>query len=130
MNDTSGLGKLIRDARLRRGWTQKDLGDRLGVEKSYVSAIETGLRRWPQEYISDLARHLGLSQVDMAVAAGIIDHPTDMATAPMVDPRLSELAALLEGVDEPAVWDAVKLVLEGGQSRRRSQVMSFHEMAR
>lgn len=71
----NGLGALIRSARQRRGWTQEQLADRIGVQKSYVSQWETGARKWPQEHIRAIAEHLGLSQVDMAVAAGLIDVP-------------------------------------------------------
>jgi transcriptional regulator with XRE-family HTH domain len=93
MRNGDGLGGLVREARLRRGWTQEQLGDRLGVEKSYVSAIETGARKWPQEYVRPLSELLGLSQVEMAVAAGMIDPPERMPPRPVYrDDRLEALA--------------------------------------
>ena len=32
----------LRQARLRRGWTQKQLGDRIGLDQAAVSNIELG----------------------------------------------------------------------------------------
>jgi transcriptional regulator with XRE-family HTH domain len=69
------MGQLVRDARLKKGWRQIDLAKKLGVDDAYLSQIETGARRWPQELVRPLADALGLSQVDMAVAAGLIDPP-------------------------------------------------------
>ncbi len=36
------LGSVIKDARLRRGWTQADLADRIGVSRQWVIAFERG----------------------------------------------------------------------------------------
>ena len=90
--DRTGLGEVIRRARLRRGWTQDQLADALGVQRSYVSQWETGARKWPQEHVRAIADTLGLSQVDMAVAAGLIDAPYDRPAPTIVDPRLQEIA--------------------------------------
>lgn len=83
--NAGGLGELIKAARLRRGWTQQDLADRLDVDRAYVSAMESG-RRWPQQYVRGLSHELGLSQVDMAVAAGLIDPTGDVAPVWMPPP--------------------------------------------
>lgn len=36
------LGAAVRDARLRRGWTQAALADRIGVSRQWVIAFERG----------------------------------------------------------------------------------------
>ena len=91
------LGKLLRDARLRQGWTQEDLARRLGVKDSYISQWETGGRKWPQEYVRPLAKLLGLRQVDMAVAAGLIDPPDGPTTVSPPDPLIADLIDALDG---------------------------------
>lgn len=96
------LGELIKAARQRRGWTQDDLAKRLGVERSYVSQWETGTRKWPQEHIRAIAENLGLSQIKMAIAAGIIDDP-DEARAPATDdpsPGYEALMYVAEQMEE------------------------------
>jgi transcriptional regulator with XRE-family HTH domain len=67
------FGALVREARLRRGWQQQDVADRIGVDRGYISVIENGKRNWPQQYIAPLASVLGISQVEMAIAAGLIE---------------------------------------------------------
>lgn len=95
------LGDLIRDARLRRGWTQEELAARLGVKDSYISQWETGGRKWPKGHVRAISEALGISQVEMAVAAGIIDRPEVMPPAPP-DPETEELVRLVKGLDAPA----------------------------
>lgn len=97
-----GLGELIRTARLRRGWTQDQLADTLGVQRSYVSQWETGGRKWPQDHVRAIAETLGLSQVEMAVAAGLIDDPRDAPPVDVVPPdsERATVLALVPGLRE------------------------------
>lgn len=92
------FGQLIKQARLRRGWQQQDLADRIGVDRGYISTIENGKRNWPQSYIDSLADALGLDQVQMAIAAGLItpqrDRPVESA-----DPVRDELMEKLREVE-------------------------------
>lgn len=104
MSEPSGLGSLIREARLRRGWTQVQLGEAVEVAPSYISQIETGARKWPQELIAPLATALGLSQVDMAVAAGLIDPPNRTTPQTEDDPRLTEFIRRAREHPIPDQW--------------------------
>jgi HTH-type transcriptional regulator / antitoxin HipB len=36
------LGAAVRDARLRHGWTQAELADRIGVSRQWVISLERG----------------------------------------------------------------------------------------
>ena len=69
------LGALVREKRKEIGITQYQLALRLGVQPAYLSQIETGTRRWPGKYTEALARELGVSEVALAVAAGLISDP-------------------------------------------------------
>lgn len=42
VRNTLDAGAVIRDARLRRGWAQSDLADRIGVVRQTVAALERG----------------------------------------------------------------------------------------
>jgi len=75
------LGELVRDARLQLGWSQQDLAERCGTKPAYISLIETNSRKWPRELVPELARALGLSQIDMAIAAGLIEPDAHRAAA-------------------------------------------------
>lgn len=39
---TRDLGAAVRDARLRLGWTQAELADRIGVSRQWVISLERG----------------------------------------------------------------------------------------
>lgn len=91
------LGKLIRAARLRKGWQQDDLGQRLGVDRSYVSAIEGGKRNWPQTYIKRLSEVLGLDEIEMARAAGLISPDGGISEAPVYDATSVAIARAVAG---------------------------------
>jgi transcriptional regulator with XRE-family HTH domain len=119
----TGLGTLIRTARQRRGWTQEQLADRIGVQKSYVSQWETGARKWPQEYIRPIADLLGLSQVDMAVAAGLIDPPQEAPPQPN-DPIVAELIELIPYLSDEAI-EVVRQLAAYGRSEQERQLPRY-----
>ena len=47
----AAYGARLRDAREERGWTQEELGERLGYASTHVSAVETG-RKYPTQRFS------------------------------------------------------------------------------
>lgn len=46
MNETvlQELGNRIREKRKARGWTQEDLADNAGIDRSYIGGVERGER--------------------------------------------------------------------------------------
>lgn len=57
-------GEKIRMLRKAKGWTQEDLGDRIGVQKAAINKYETGLVvNLKRDTIQNLARALGCSPV-------------------------------------------------------------------
>jgi transcriptional regulator with XRE-family HTH domain len=38
------LGSRIRGARLRKGWTQSELAERVGIDRSFLADVERGKR--------------------------------------------------------------------------------------
>ncbi len=52
---------MLHEYRIRAGFRQKDLAERIGFEQSYVSALELGLKGPPNtEFVSQLAKVLEL----------------------------------------------------------------------
>ena len=66
------LGDLIRTRREALGMKQGELADAVGTSRAYMSQIEAGKLQWPQNLIPELSRVLRVSQVELAVAAGLI----------------------------------------------------------
>lgn len=50
MNDSNEFGELLRQMRLAKGWTQKQLGDLIGVSNHQVAKWETGTRKPPSRH--------------------------------------------------------------------------------
>ena len=64
------LGDVVRDARLAKGWSLRDLAAKVGKTPSYLSDIEND-RRVPAEYVlRALGGLLGLNFDDLMARAG------------------------------------------------------------
>ena len=59
MNEYIVLGEKIREKRLERGWTQPELAERMGCNKSTILRIERGEHDLPQSRIKEFANVLG-----------------------------------------------------------------------
>lgn len=53
------IGRQIADARVLRGWTQRQLGEQLGIGSSLVAKWEQGSRVPPYDWLVELDRVLG-----------------------------------------------------------------------
>jgi transcriptional regulator with XRE-family HTH domain len=105
---TKKVGRLIRDARMSTGLTQKDLAKRLGVRSgSYVGMLESGLCKGVGVgRLREIAHHLdvrGIETYRWMAAAGHL--PPTLRTALMKHPER---------------WDEVtELLVQWPRSRRR-----------
>lgn len=66
------IGKLIRDARRERGWTQTELAQQVGVGTPYLSKIEQGKEMPGEPLMLRLAAALGLDADELVLASGRI----------------------------------------------------------
>lgn len=55
------LGQRIRTARAVKGWSQERLADEAGIDRSYMSGIERGVRNISVLKLIRLAKVLGVS---------------------------------------------------------------------
>jgi len=55
------LGQRVRDRRLELGMTQDILGEKTGLDRTYISGIERGLRNPALKNLSKLAKALKIS---------------------------------------------------------------------
>jgi len=98
------LGARIAELRNERGWTQRELGGRVGIPCSRLSRIETG-------QADPLFRDLfGLRQVfgvplDALVAGG------SGGGAPLADVRLRDLLRRIERTASPEIRDSLVTIL-------------------
>ena len=55
------IQQMIHDTRIKKGWTQKDLADKMGVKQSLVSRWESGECNYTIDTLIEIADALGLS---------------------------------------------------------------------
>lgn len=86
-------GENIRKARLKAGWTQKQLGEKMGITLQTVAQWETGRRTPKFETLQKLAAALGVSVNDLLDSAETTAAPTippgfeplpDLVSVPLV----------------------------------------------
>jgi transcriptional regulator with XRE-family HTH domain len=63
---TRTVGRQIADARQQRAWTQRQLGEQIGIGASLVAKWEQGSRVPPYEWLTELDRVLGTTMADHA----------------------------------------------------------------
>ena len=59
------IGKRVRNLRLDRGWSQEELADRSGVNRSYMSRVELGKSDVSLSVLHKIARTLGISLAEL-----------------------------------------------------------------
>ncbi len=62
---TKDQGRIIRLARVKKGWNQQDLGERTGIVQSLISRYENGVRNIPKHDLKKIKRALGLRDEDL-----------------------------------------------------------------
>ncbi|MBD3770798.1 MAG: helix-turn-helix transcriptional regulator [Rhodobacterales bacterium] len=59
------FGKRLRALREERGWSQEEFADRAGLHRTYVSAVERGVRNPTLSVLERLAKALGVSMAEL-----------------------------------------------------------------
>ncbi|MCI8493999.1 helix-turn-helix transcriptional regulator [Anaerotruncus sp.] len=61
------FGKLLRKIRIDRHELLKEMADQLKVSSSYLSAVETGKRRIPKDWVKQISKIYGLSDAEQRI---------------------------------------------------------------
>src|SRR6478735_7601050 len=56
---SAAFGARLRSLRDERGWTQDELGERMGCSGAHISAVETGRRKPTQQFAASADRTFG-----------------------------------------------------------------------
>ena len=73
--DFSILGKRLKDARKKKGLTQEQLVEKMGVSIAYLSKVETGKIHINLERLSEICSILGVTEGE--VLNGVSNHSTE-----------------------------------------------------
>lgn len=86
MPDMQEPGEIIKEAREKRGWSQKNLADRVGISQPAIKKIEAGTTT-QSKFLPKIAQvlDLDLSTLDVSLVGGPAT-PTSLAILPVGDP--------------------------------------------
>ena len=118
---TTKLGKWARIRREGLGITQADVAERMGpdVETNYVTKVETGrIKRPPAEMRRRLASALGVSHVDLLVAAGELADDEVGLRAVAVASEADQLLAQLGPEDREGEVIRIRAYVQYKRNRR------------
>jgi SOS-response transcriptional repressor LexA len=103
------VGELVRSLRLRRGMSQFDLADVVGIDNSYLSRIESGERRPSPKILKKFAEVLHYSYDDLIVTSGILSAEFVRASGSALEDPVDELRRMIEKIQgrdaDPAFAD-------------------------
>lgn len=105
------IGRLIKEARLAKGWTQEELGNRVGVQKSAVAKWENGrVVNIKRSALQKLATALDMKGSDL------IEDITPVQKKPVVEDGLSESQRKLIDFARTVPEDKAEMILRVIQS--------------
>ena len=110
------LADTVRQTRLNKGMTQRQLSQALGMSEGYVGHLESGRFRPTIQTLKALASTLGLLYGQLAVEAGYIT--ANEFENPIEDEQLARLNEVSDLTIEE--WESVKDFARYVRSRRRS----------
>ncbi len=104
------IGELIRSARLNRGLSQKQLGDRCGLDNATISKIEVGTTKSPPrvETLETIAFELDLNVDELIAASGRVDQDLLEMLGELMKQAPSKTRTAIEALaDKPELLDLV-----------------------
>ncbi len=111
------LGEKIRSLRKERGWSQAELGERVGIPGQHVSRYETGKIQPRKKTLVALAKALEVP-LEVLEEANV----QKGALHNIEDPELLEYVEMI-GTLEPEDQEAVKRMLRAMVSHKRAQAL-------
>lgn len=79
----TSFGKELRKLRIERQELLKDMAEALGVSSAYLSAVETGKRRIPNEWVSRISEQYSLSRGQTIALQNAADDSMNEVTIPL-----------------------------------------------
>jgi len=114
------FGKRLRELRLAKGFTLRQLAEAVGVDFTYLSKIENGKEGYlpSAETIRSIAEALGADSLELLDIAQKV--PPELAQI-AADAKARRFLNRAQEVASPEDWDALLDLLEKRQSNRESE---------
>lgn len=117
------FGKALRKIRIDRQQLLKDMASRLGVSSAYLSAVETGKRRIPQDWVSKIASIYSLSRGEQDDLQDAADNSVPDVTISLVNASAQKrnavlsFARALDGLDD----EDLKRIMSSVKTKREKR---------
>lgn len=112
----STIGKKVRQERLKRGWTQEELAEKIDMNPSFVGQVERGLKAASFDTLERLSRIFGMEVVDF------LKKGDDKKPCPEPQAMERKVVSLLKGYtlrEQKAVYQTMKYILRQNRKLAR-----------
>ena len=112
------FGRYVRKLRIDYGDLLKNMADKLGVTSSYLSAVETGKRNIPEDWVKKISQFYMLEVLEQDALQAAATNSARVVTMDLSNmvPKRKETALLFarkfDAVDESAI-EAIRKLLNG-----------------
>jgi len=104
----SDIGKKVRQERLKQGWTQEELAEKVDMCASFIGQIERGVKAVSMDTLERLSLVFGINSAEFLKRGG--DTKSSYRTRPMEE----KVASLLKGYssrEQKVVYQTLKYML-------------------
>lgn len=119
----TSFGRYVRKLRIDGGYLLKNLADYLGVTASYLSAVEMGKRKVPDDWKAKIAEFFSLSQeqisgLEEAIQEAQQELQIDLSTTSKQQRDLAFVfARKLDGLDENEIQDIFRVFKKSNEEQ-------------
>ena len=110
------IGKIIRVERLRHGWTQEELAEKIDIHPSFVGQMERGLKAASLDTLKRLSAIFGIKTADLLKEG---NNPRSLAGIQPVERKIANLLKGCTTREQETVYQTIKYILR--KKRKISQ---------
>ena len=104
----SSIGKKVRQERLKHGWTQEELAEKLELHPSFIGQLERGLKTASLATLKRLSQVFGVKSSDLLNEAEL---KTPARGASSVEKKIVDLLKGYKAHEQEAVYKTIKYIL-------------------
>lgn len=111
MNNTdyrSSIGKKVRQERLKHGWTQEELAEKLDLHPSFIGQIERGIKAASLDTLKKFGQVFGIKSSEF-LNEGDIKKP--LSGTSTVEKKIIDLLKGYTAHEQEAVYKTIKYIL-------------------
>lgn len=123
------IGEKIKHYRLKNGWTQQELGSKLGISKNAIGNYEKGIRSPKKDTMFDLASAFKISIDDLfpAVQKNIPESTHSLSDSPdSLTQQINDTVVQLTTTNKKIVLRTSEELLEGQRREVNEKLFEYH----